>query len=129
MTVSVLSAALFSCRSTRIEPAADASDREIVQLAQTAYNDGWEEDALYYYNVLLKRFGMDTSVYIEGRYEIAHIYFKNKNWSKAVPIYEEILDMYANSMPGQLPGAYYKLAANDYSKIPDDKKSQPTQAE
>ncbi len=114
--------AFVSCKSTRVEPAADATDREIVQMAQTAYDDGEESDALDYYNVLLQRFGMNSAVYVEARFEIAHIYFKDKDYEKAAPIYEELLDLYATAMPGQLPGAYQKLAANDYSKIPADKK-------
>ena len=121
--------ALSSCRSSRIEPDLSASDREIVQLAQTAYDDGWSDDAVYYYEILLKRYGMDASIFIEGKYEIAHIYFKEKNWNKAVPLYEEILSLYDTALPGQLPGSYYKLAANDYSKIPADKKTSSTPEE
>ena len=119
-----LLSALFTvaCKSTRVEPSPEATDREIVQMAQTAYDHGKEEDALYYYNVLLQRFGMNNAVYVEARFEIAHIYFKKKAYDKAVPIYEELLDLYNAAMPGQLPGAYHKLAANDYSKIPADKK-------
>ncbi len=120
----ILAASLvISCKSTRIEPSAEADDREIIQMAQTAYEKGYTEDAIYYYDLVIKRFGIDTAVYTEARFEIAHIYLKEKKYAKAAPIYEEILEIYRNSTPGSLKGAFQKLAANDYEKIPEEYKT------
>ena len=97
---------------------------EIIQMAQTAYDKGYEDDAIYYYNELIMRFGLSyPSTYIIGRYEIAHIYFKNKDYDKAAPIYEELIQIYNSALPGQYPGAYQKLVLNDYEKIPAEKKT------
>ena len=113
-------AALFvSCRSTREVPSEDANAMEIVQMAQTAYDKGYEDDAIYYYNELIMRFGLSSpATYITGRFEIAHIYLKNKDYEKAAPIYEELIGIYNSALPGQLPGSYQKLVFNDYEKIP-----------
>lgn len=114
---------IASCKSTRVEAPSEADNREIIQMAQTAYEKGYTEDALYYYDTVIKRFGINTAVYVEARFEIAHIYFKEKNYSKACPIYEEIIEIYRNSSPGSLPGAFYKLSSNDYAKIPKSYKT------
>ena len=118
-----LSSLFCSCMTARVEPEADCSVLEIVQMAQDSYDKGNTADALYYYDVLLSRYGTDASVYVEGRYEIAHIHFKAKDYEKAAPIYEEIIAIFNSVMPGTLPEAYRKLSINDYSKIPQKFKS------
>ena len=120
LSAAVSAAALFvSCRSTREVPSEDANAMEIVQMAQTAYDKGYEDDAVYYYNELIMRFGLSSpATYITGRFEIAHIYLKNKDYEKAAPIYEELIGIYNSALPGQLPGSYQKLVFNDYEKIP-----------
>lgn len=111
-----------SCKSTPVEVPYDASELEIIQLAQTAYDSGDQKLAVEYYSMLITRFGMDTATYIEGRYEIAHIYVKQKKYDLAAPMLEEIIAIYESSAPGTLPGAYRKLALSDYQKIPEDKR-------
>jgi TolA-binding protein len=120
----VLFAAVFtatSCTSTPKEIPNDMTAREIVQQAQTAYDAGHITLAEQYYQTLLKRYGTDTAVYVEGNYEIAHIYMKQKKYKEAAPLLQEIISIYENSTPGTLPGAYHKLAENDLAKIPADK--------
>ena len=56
--------------------------------------------------------------YIEAKFEIAHLYIKKKQYDQAEPLLREILDIYANSMPGQYPSSFKKLAELDYAKIP-----------
>ena len=65
---------------------------------------------------------MDTAIYIEGRYEIAHIYLKQKKYDKAEPIFLEIKEIYDSTAPGMLPGAYRKMVMKDLEKIQDKKK-------
>ena len=113
-----LSVAATSCLTTKKEPLSiNATSQEIVQAAQTALDEGKTEDALKYYDTLLKRYGMNTAVYVEGRYEAAHIYVKQKKYDLAKPILEEIVQIYDSSQPGALPGAFKKLAENDLKKI------------
>lgn len=114
-------ALILSCASTKVEVADDITSREIIQKAQESYDAGNTNLAEQYYKVLLQRFGTDNSVYVEGRYELAHLYLKAKNYKDAVPMLQEIISIYNNSTPGELPGAYRKLAENDLKKIPADK--------
>ncbi|MCH5292014.1 MAG: hypothetical protein J1D88_09725 [Treponema sp.] len=117
-------AGLFSaCSSIPESVPTDLTDREIVQRAQTAYDTGHIKAAQYYYDVLLKRYGMNTAIYIEGRYELAHIAIKKKKYEQAVPILQEIIELYAASAPGSLPGEYRKLAELDLAKVPAEKLS------
>jgi len=117
----ILGSALISCASTKAEVPYEASDREIVQMAQEAFVSGDNDGALYYYETLLMRYGSSLSVYVEGKYEIAHIYLKQKRYAEAKEIYLEILDIYQSSAYGSLPGSYRKLAQNDLAKIPVEK--------
>lgn len=107
----------IACKSTQIEVPTDATNREIIQMAQTAYDNGKTNQALNYYDILLKRYGMDTATYVEGKYEIAHIYVKQKKYNAAKPILEEILGIYDSVQPGVLPGSFKKLSQNDYEKV------------
>ncbi|MGN0728418.1 hypothetical protein [Treponema sp.] len=118
-----LASFFFSCASSEVEVADGVSSIEIVQFAQTAFDKGNTKKALKYYDILLQRYGMDTAIYIEGKFEIAHIYVKQKKFSKAEPILNEILDIYNSSQPGQFPGAYRKLAQKDLEKIQNSKNS------
>lgn len=117
----ILGSALISCTSTKKEVPCEATDREIVQMAQDSFASGHTEDALYYYETLLMRYGNKLSVYVEGKYEIAHIYLKQKRYTEAKDIYMEILDIYQNTSYGELPGSYRKLTQNDLAKIPANK--------
>ncbi|MFA6938080.1 MAG: hypothetical protein WCQ67_07595 [Treponema sp.] len=114
-------ALILSCASSKVEVADDITARELVQKAQESYDAGNTKLAEQYYTILLQRFGTDTSVYVEGRYELAHLYAKAKNYKDAVPMLQEIISIYENSKPGELPGAYHKLAENELKRIPADK--------
>jgi len=121
LTAAIIAAtvcAVISCASTPKEISSDMTAREIVQQAQTAYDNGNTALAEKYYTILLQRYGTDTAVYVEGRYEIAHLYVKGKKYREAVPILKEIISIYATATPGTLPGAYNKLAKNELSRIP-----------
>ena len=114
-----LAAGFFSsCQSSNPEVPENLTAREIIQKAQNAYNAGRKKQALYYYDTLIARYGMNTITYIEGKYEIAHIYVKDKNWAKAVPLLNEIKGLYASSLPGSYPGEYLKMVENDLAKVP-----------
>jgi len=115
-----LSGALFTaCQTSNPEVPANLTAREIIQKAQNAYNAGREKQALYYYDTLIARYGMNTVTYIEGKYEIAHIYVKAKKWDKALPVLNEIKNLYNSSLPGSYPGEYLKMVENDLAKVPE----------
>lgn len=117
-------AALVSCASGKVqELPVEMTKLEIVQQAQTAFDSGKADLAIHYYETLLKRYGMETDVYIEGNFEIAHIYVKQKKYEKALPKLLEIKEIYASALPGTLPGSYKKLTEIDLAKIPDEIKN------
>ena len=111
-----------SCETASKDTAStELSPDEIVQLAQSNYNSGRTSVAEYYYKLLLQRYGMDTTNYIIGRFELAHLYIKKKNYEQAVPMLQEIVQIYETSVPGALPGEYVKLARMDLEKVPPEK--------
>lgn len=97
----------------------DASDREIIQMAQQAFNNMNYRLAEHYYNILLQRYGMNTVDYVIGKFEIAHIAVRKKDYETAVPILSEILSIYEETPTGELPPSYKVLAQNDLKKIPE----------
>ena len=119
MAVALSVSWLTSCQTSNPEVPANLTAREIIQKAQNAYNAGREKQALYYYDTLIARYGMNTTTYIEGKYEIAHIYVKAKKWDKALPVLNEIKNLYASSLPGSYPGEYLKMVQNDLAKVPE----------
>ena len=94
------------------------SAQEMIQNGQAAYEDGKNKVALAYFNEVVARYGDDPALYIEARYEIGHLYMKSKDYEHAVPILEEIRDIYPTVQPGTLPGAYEKLANLELAKVP-----------
>lgn len=110
---------LFSCKSQEIEVAPEATSLEIIQLAQTAFDKRKKDDAIKYYEILLQRYGMNPAIYVEARYEIAHIYVKQKKYKDAEPILLELKEIYDSSAPGALPGAYRKMSMKDLEKVQD----------
>ncbi|MBQ0040260.1 MAG: tetratricopeptide repeat protein [Treponema sp.] len=120
ITVLVLvaaSAIMFSCKSQEVQVAPEASALEIVQQAQTAFDKGNKDQAIKYYEILLQRYGNNPATYVEARYEIAHIYVKQKKYKDAEPILTELKQIYDASTPGVLPGAYRKMALKDLDKV------------
>lgn len=112
-----------SCKTTSksTNVPSNASADEIIQMAQNAYDNSDRQLAKHYYTVLLQRYGMNTQYYIEGRFELAHLYLKEKNYERAVPMLEEIVEIYNASQLGALPGSFLKLAKLDLAKVPEKK--------
>ncbi len=122
LTSAMASLLLLSCATTKktavtLDP--DASAAEIVQMAQTATDAGDLQGAESYYIALLQRYGMDNARYVEGRYEIAHLLIKQKKYAQALPMLDEVINMYSSGS-SSLPRAYYKLAVIDRAKIPEN---------
>ncbi len=101
----------------------ETSDREIIQLAQNAYNNNNYRLSSYYYNMLLQRYGNNTKDYIIGNYELAHIAMRKKDYNTAVPLLNEILSIYDDTPAGYLPPSYKILAQNELKKVPEQERS------
>ena len=121
LTSAVCGALLFfSCRTIKDIPE-DLTSTQLIQLGQNAYGSAQYKNAETYYKTVIARYGIDSSVYVEARYELGHLYLKQKKYAAAYASFKEILDMYASTTPGVLPGAYNKLAEIGMKRIPKNK--------
>lgn len=71
----------FSC-STVPEIPENASATQLIQYGQDAIDLGNYSLAETYYLTTIKRYGMDTTTYIEARYELGRLYLKKKTGTK-----------------------------------------------
>lgn len=111
---------LVSCSSVKNIPE-DLTQAQLLQLGQTAYGNGNFSAAESYFLAEINRYGSDINAYIEGKYELAHLYLKKKDYKKAYPIYTELLELYDYAQAGDLPPAFKRLSQIDMEKIPADK--------
>ncbi len=118
LTAGTLTAAtaFVSCQSIPVIPE-DMSAQELIQNGQSSSEAGHYKAALHYFNAVVERYESDPTVYIEAKYEIGHLYMKKKNYTAAVPILEEIRDLYPQVTPGTLPAAFEKLAKLDLARL------------
>lgn len=112
-------AMLFSCQTMPLIPN-DMSAQELIQNGQSAFESGNYKASLHYFNAVVERYPEDPAVYIEAKYEIGHLYMKKKQYKAAVPILEEIRDIYPLVPPGTIPAAYEKLATLELAKLSDE---------
>lgn len=92
--------------------------QELIQKGQDAFESGNYKAALCYYNAVTERYADALPIYAEASYEIGHIYIKEKDYEKASVILNEVVSLYAHTAPGEIPGAYEKLAKLELAKIP-----------
>jgi outer membrane protein assembly factor BamD (BamD/ComL family) len=118
LIVSIACFALASCKTPPEVLPETLTAQELIQRGQDAYDKGKNADALRYFSTVIDRYGTDTSLYIEARYEIAHLFMKEKKYEAAIPILEEIRDLYPKAEPGTLPASYEKLAIIELNKVP-----------
>ena len=111
-----LALAAASCASSVVVPE-NASAKQLIQGGQDEFSAGSYANALRFYNAALERFGDDPAVLVEAKYEIAHIYMKQEKYDYAENVLTEISSLYSTTMPGQLPGAYRKLAQIELEKL------------
>lgn len=112
MTVSLF----YSCNSVP-KNIPEMTSQELIQNGQSNYEAGNYPAALAYYNTAVERFSDWPAVYVEARYEIGHVYMKQKKYNLAKNIFNEIIEIYKNSTPGSLPAAYKKLSEIELAKI------------
>ena len=93
---------------------------QIIQMGQNAAATSSYKNAIYCFNTAIDRYGDDANIYAEAKYEIAHVYLKQKKYEQAYNILTELLEIY-DYYPTVLPPAYKKLANIAMSKIPEKK--------
>lgn len=108
----------FSCATVKEIPD-DRTSAQIIQLGQNAVSIGDYKSAVFCYQTVIERFGTDPAIYVEAKYELGHVYSKQKKYEQAYNIYTEILDIY--DVNPYLPAAYKKLCQIGINNIPDNK--------
>ena len=119
LSIFVLVAAAFtftSCQSVKDIPD-DLTAPQLLQRGQSYADNADYKNAEACYLATIDRYGDNTDTYIEAKYELAHLYIKKRNYEKARPVLEEILELYDYATVGTLPAAYKKLAQMDLEKI------------
>ena len=109
-----------SCTSVKEIPT-DLTASQLLQNGQTALGNGNYKVAEQYFTTTIQRYGMDTQIYVEAKYELGHLYMKKKNYEKAYENFSEILEIYENAPFGSLTPAHKKLTQLDMARIPEDK--------
>lgn len=110
--------ACFSCATVKEIPE-DRTTAQIIQLGQNAVSNGDYKSAIFCYQTVIDRFGSDPAIYVEAKYELGHVYSKQKKYTQAYNIYTEILEMY--DVNPYLPAAYKKLCQIGINNIPENK--------
>lgn len=116
--------ALSSCASNQVEIPMELTAQELIQKGQDEFESKDYKNALRYYNAVTERYSDSLPVYVEASYEIGHIYMKQKKYEQAKAIFDEIIGIYSNTAPGEVPGAYEKLSKLELAKIPANKAAQ-----
>ena len=119
LSIFVLAAAALtftSCQSVKDIPE-DLTAPQLLQRGQSYADNADYKNAEACYLATIDRYGDNTDTYIEAKYELAHLYIKKRNYEKARPVLEEILELYDYATVGTLPAAYKKLAQMDLEKI------------
>ena len=113
-------AALFiSCKTLKEIPE-DKTPAQIIQMGQNYVGNGDYKSAEFCYNTVIDRYGTDSSVYVEGKYELGRVYLAQKKYDKAYETFNELLELYDN-YAAMLPGSYKKLCNISISQIPAKK--------
>ena len=90
---------------------------DLIQKAQEAFEINNYRGAKKWYEIILHRFGDDSSVRVEAEYELAHILVKQKKWKQAHQHLSLLIKVYESKDGRRLPPEFYKLAKMDYEKV------------
>ncbi|MCQ2593358.1 MAG: hypothetical protein MJ188_11315 [Treponema sp.] len=112
----------ISCKTTSEIPT-DLTASQLIQKGQDAFSNDDYKLAENYYTAVIKRYGTNTEIYIEAKYELGHTYLKSKNYEGAYSAFSEILELYEYSSVGDLPPSFKKLAQIGIKKIPAERLS------
>ena len=115
--ITIFTAFFASCSSAPKEIPAELTAQELIQKGQNEFENGRYKESLRYYNAVTERYADYPALYLEASYEIGHLFMRQKKYDKAEPIFQEILDIYAQAQPGSLPGSYRKLSEGEMEKI------------
>ncbi len=90
---------------------------ELSLMGQKALDKNNYKAAEIYYQTIIDRYSNDMGAVTAAEYEIAHIRVKQKHWSSARPLLEQIIARYEMAGGAGLPPEYLVLARNDLEKV------------
>lgn len=115
-----LAALLASCSSVPESIPEDLDADQLIQLGQDNFDAHHYKAAELYFNAVLERFGDDAKHYVEAKYELGHLFLRQKKYQAAYNNFTDVLEIYEN-VPVGLPGAYKILCNIELEKIPENK--------
>lgn len=115
LTTLLISGVLFSCATIKEIPE-DKTAAQIIQMGQNAAAVDSFNNAEFCYNTAIERFGTDTSIFVQAKYELGHIYTKQKKYEKATEAFNAILDL-DELAPRTVPPKYIKLCNMGLERI------------
>lgn len=118
LTTLIFSLSLFSCMTIKEIPD-DKTAVQILQMGQNAASSGAYSNAEFCFNTVIERFGEDPYTLVQAKYELGHIFSKQKKYDKAKILFNEILQLY-NARPDVIPPKYKKLATMGLEKIEEE---------
>ena len=118
LTTLILSLALVSCMTIKEIPE-DKSAIQILQMGQNATAAGSYSSAEFCFNTVIERYGKDPYTLVQAKYELGHIFAKQKKYDKAIVEFNEILTLYQTNL-GAIPPKYKKLAEMGLEKIEEE---------
>ena len=116
-TLTLITLSLFtSCTKLKDIPE-DKTSAQIIQMGQNAVAESDYKAAKYCYQTAINRFGTDANVFAEAKYELGHVYLKQRKYDQAYETFNELLELYDYNA-AILPPAYKKLSIIGINKIP-----------
>jgi len=96
------------------------ADQTVIQLSQAGQESLDKSNykaAQVYYQLIIDRFGTDAVALTAAEFEIAHIKIKQKRYSEARTMIDEIIARYEAAGATKLSPEYLVLAKNDLARI------------
>ena len=119
LTTLLASFTLFSCNTVKEIPM-DKTPAQIFQYGQKASAAGSYSSAEFCFKTVLERFGTDPAVFVEAKYELGHVYSKQKKYDQAEECFNQVLNVY-EADPYSLDPAFKKLCQIGLDKINEAK--------
>ncbi len=114
-----LALSIISCKTVPLkeEIPQDLTTAELSLMGQKALDNNNYKAAEVYYQTIIERYSNDMSAVTAAEYEIAHIRVKQRHWSSARPLLEQVIARYETAGGAGLPPEYLVLARNDLEKV------------
>ena len=118
ITLFCATSVFFSCKSTEVVITDNLTHAQLIQKGQDMVARQKYKDANKYFMASLEKYGSDLKCYVEARYEVAHCFYKQKNYDNAKTMFEEIITIYDSPQAMyQIQPKYKKLASMSLDKI------------